>query len=140
MIQEILDQSGTLERTLTVRNQTPQNNSKTSVSLVVLTGTPYEKKFIDFAERMNQILASEKLKIEVVRSTAPTIGRLLFNNNNNSSIEECSTDNCVVCVNNLQNKSGVVKSSVTGTEYKISKNLTCNNGGIYILTGQCRSQ
>ena len=76
----------------------------------------------------------------MVRSTAPTIGRLLFNNNNNSSIKECSTDNCVVCINNLQNKSGVVKSSVTGTEYKTSKNLTCNDGGIYILTGKCGGQ
>jgi len=140
MVQEILDQAGTLERTLTPRSHTPPDNPKTSVRLVVLTGTPYEKKFIDFAKRMNQILASEKLKIEVVRSTAPTIGQLLFNNNNTFSIQECSTDNCVVCVNDLQNKSGVVKSFVTGTEYKISKNLTCNNGGIYVINGKCGGQ
>ena len=122
MVQEILAQAGTLERTLTLRSRSPPDNQKTSIRLVVLTGTPYERKFIDFAKRMNQTLASEKLKIEVVRCTSPTIGQLLFNNNNTSSFQECSTENCVVCVIDLQNKSGVVKSSVTGTEYKISKN------------------
>ena len=43
-------------------------------------------------------------------------------------------------MNDLQNKSGVVKSSVTGTEYRVSTNLTCNNGGIYVINGKCNGQ
>ena len=62
MVQEILAQAGTLDRTLTLRSRSPPDNQKTSIRLVVLTGTPYERKFIDFAKRMNQTLASENLK------------------------------------------------------------------------------
>ena len=138
MVQEILHQADTLERTLTHGRGIIPESPKICIRLVVLTGSPYEKKFIDFAKCMNLILASQKLKIEVVRSTAHTSGQLLFNNNNrSSSIQECSTNNCVVCVNDLQNKSGVVKSCVTGTEYRVSTNLTCNNGGIYVINGKC---
>ena len=118
-----------------------QENPKISIRLVVLTGTPYEQNYINFAKRMNLILSSQKLKIEVVRSTSPAVGQLLFNNNNKSStIQECRKNNCVVCVNDLQNKSGFLKSTVTGTEYRINSNLTCNEGGIYVINAQCNGQ
>ena len=90
---------------------------------------------------MNSYLSSFGFKIEIVRSTAPTIGQLLFNNNNKSSvIQECNMNNCVVCPIGTQNKSGLVKSSVTNKEYKVDKDLTCNEGGVYIVSANCSGQ
>ena len=88
---------------------------------------------------MNTYLLSSNLKI--ARGTAPTIGQLLFNSNNKSStVVECSTNNCAVFTNDLQNMSGVLKGSVTGTQYKINKSLTCNEGDICVINGVCASQ
>ena len=140
MVQDILNQSDSLERTLSNMVNIPEN-PKIGIRLVILTGTFYEKDFINFARRINSYLSSSNLKIEIVRSTAPTIGQMLFNNNNKSStIQDCSTNNCVVCSNDLQDKSGVLKSSVTGMEYKVNSNLTCNEGGIYVIKGACSGQ
>ena len=77
---------------------------------------------------MNTYLSSSNITIEIVRSTGPTIGQLLFNNNNKLIvIQDCMMNNCVVCPNGLQNKSGILKSSVTGIEYKVNSSLTCND-------------
>ena len=92
--------------------------------LVTLTGTSYEKEFIKFAKQMNSYLSSFAFKIEIVRSTAPIIGQLLFNNNNKSSVvQECSMNNCVVCPIGTQNKSGLIKSSVTDKNIRSTKIL-----------------
>ena len=59
------------------------------------------------------------------------IGPFIFNNNNNnnsSPICECHVHKCVVCPNDIQNKSGIVKK------------LTCNEGGIYVIQGACSDQ
>ena len=113
MVQEILSQSNSLERRLSKIVIIPEN-PKISIRLVMLAGTSYQKEFIKFAKQMNSYLLSSPFKIDIVRSTAPTIGQLLFNNNNKSSIvQQCNMNNCVVCPIGIQNKSGVVKSSVT---------------------------
>ena len=77
-----------------------------------------------------------------MKSTAPTIGQYSFNNNNNSSspICECHVDKCVVCPNDIQNKSGIVKSTFTEFSDKVDKKLTCNEGGIYVIQGACSDQ
>ena len=140
MINEILGQSSLLERTLS-QTVNRSENTKVTIRLVTLSGTWYANEFVKFAKRMNTYFSSSSLKIEIVRSTGPTLGKLLFNNNNKSTvIQDCMMNNCVVCPNDLQNKSGVLKCSVTGTEYKINGNLTCNEGGIYVVTGVCSSQ
>ena len=140
MVQEILSQSNSLERRLSKMVIIPEN-PKISIRLVTLAGTSYQKEFIKFAKQMNSYLLSSPFKIEIVRSTAPTIGQLLFNNNNKSSIvQQCNMNNCVVCPIGIQNKSGVVKSSVTNIEYKVDKDLTCNEGGIYIVSAICSGQ
>ena len=90
---------------------------------------------------MNSSLASSSFKVVIVKGTAPTLGQYLFNNNNKSSIvEECCVQNCVVCPNNVENKSGVVKSVLKGNEYKVERGLTCNDGGIYVIEGACTGQ
>ena len=84
---------------------------------------------------MNSSLAQSNFKIEIVKGTAPTIGQYLFNNNNKSlATSECRVDNCLVCPNKLQSKSGIVKSVLKDTTYKVDK------GGIYVIQGICTGQ
>ena len=140
MVQQILRPSYTSERRLSNIDRTSENQ-KISIRLVTLAGTSYEKEFINFAKQMNSYLASFGFKIEIVRSTAPTIGRVLFNNNNKSSVvQECNLNNCMVCPIGIQNKSGLIKSSVTNKEYKVEKYLSCNEGGIYVISAACSGQ
>ena len=72
---------------------------------------------------MNSLLT--EIKVQIVMSTGPTLGRLLFNNTNKfvGSTEPCR-NNCFTCNNGLQNKSGEVTSTVTGISYKVDKDLT----------------
>ena len=58
--------------------------------------------------------------------------------NGNDHIADCG--NCIICNNGAKNIQGVIKSTVTGKSYKISKNLTCANGGIYVYDGACMDQ
>ena len=140
MVRDILGQSSSLERRLlpVIRDS---ENEKISIRLVTIAGTFYEKEFINFAKRMNPYLSTSGIKIDIVRSTAPTIGQVLFNNNNKSSIvHQCDMNNCVICPIGIQNTSGLVKSSLTKREYNVDKNLTCNDGGIYVISGICTGQ
>ena len=116
-------------------------SEKQTVRLVILSGTPYEKCFTDFAKRMNGI-PSTKIIISIVRTTGPTLGQLLFNNANPSqNVISCSLENCVVCKNDIEDKSGVVFSSTTKRDYKLGgRELTCNDGGIYVVTADCNAQ
>ena len=95
-----------------------------------------------FAKQMNSTLSSSNFKVEIVKSIAPTIGQYLFNNNNNSSSPICEyhVDKCVVSSNDIQNKSGIVKSTFTEFSYKVDKKLTCNEGRIYVIQGACSDQ
>ena len=142
MVQSILNQSDSLVRTLTKPvNVNVSRDQKIDIRLVILSGTSYEKEFTKFAKQMNSTLSSSNFKVEIVKSTAPTIGQYLFNNNNSSSpICECHVDKCVVCPNDIQNKSGIVKSTFTEIAYKVDKELTCNEGGIYVIQGACSDQ
>ena len=107
--------------------------------MVILSGVAYENEFKQFAQRMNSLLT--EIKVKIIMSTGPTLGRLLFNNTNKTlgSTEPCG-NHCFTCHNGLQNKSGEVTSTVTGISYKVDKDLTCNNGGIYVVKGICNGQ
>ena len=36
--------------------------------------------------------------------------------------------------------SGIVQSTVGKTHYRVGRELNCNDGGIYVVTGACSSQ
>lgn len=139
LIDSILGEAKNIRRNLEHTNIQPLSNDKENLRLVILSGTTYQNEFKKFAQQMNPLL--KDIKIQIVMSTGPTLGRLLFNNNNKviDSVELCG-GNCFVCRNGLQDKSGEVVSSVTGIKYTIEKNLSCNNGGIYVVKGGCNSQ
>ena len=110
------------------------------VRLITLSGTSYEGEIKAFANRMNRVLATSKIKIELVKTTGPSIARSLFKNNNNGPdyLEDCGT--CIICRNDARNASNVLESTVTGKSYRITRDLTCANGGIYVYDGGCKDQ
>ena len=88
---------------------------------------------------MNSLL--KDIKIDIIMSTGPTLGRLLFNNNNKvHCIVQASQRNCFVCKNELRTMPGEVVSSVTGDKFKIDNELSCYDGGIYVAKGACNGQ
>ena len=139
LIESILGEAKNIQRTLEYTNIQPVSNNKENLRLVVLSGTTYHNEYKKFAERMNSLLTD--INIQIVMSTGPTLGRLLFNNNNKvqGSVEPCQ-ENCFVCRNGLLVKSGEVVSSVTGIKFNVDKDLSCNNGGIYVVKGNCNNQ
>ena len=142
MVEGILRQSDSLERILTKTVTVDASvDEKVNVRLVILSGTSYQNEFTKFAKHINSSLSSTNLKIEIVKGTAPTIGQYLFNNNNKSPLMvECHVDKCIVCPNELESKSGIVKSVFKDMTYKVDRELSCNEVGIYVIQGVCSGQ
>ena len=123
-------------------NDRVQNNTDDIhiVRLITLAGTPYERSIGAFAHRMNRVLATSGIKVELVKTTGPSIAKSLFHNNDNGPdfTEDCG--NCIICRNGAHNEQNTICSNVTGKSYRIAKNLTCDNGGIYLFEGACKDQ
>ena len=140
MITEILNSANSLSRNL-VSAAAPTVNNISIVRLVTLADSFYERKFTNFVSRMNGILLSSNIQIVIVKCTSAPISRLLFNNGNSrSNLNVPFNDGCIACSNNIINDTGVIKSNVTGTLFKIETNLNCGNGGIYVINGACSAQ
>ena len=88
---------------------------------------------------MNQALQSEKIQFELVKTTAPSIGRVLFNNYDRSD-EVQPNCTCMVCANDIRGDKNTIVSSVTKNEYRIDSNTECYNSGIYGITCKCVGQ
>ena len=83
------------------------------VRLVTLSGTSYQTEIDKFAKRMNRVLSSSKIRVCIVKTTGPSIAKLLFHNNDNR-ITEIDCGNCIVCKNEARNTDGLVTSNTTG--------------------------
>ena len=95
---------------------------------MTLAGTTYANEFSQFASRMNTILVNTDIRIQVVNCTFFSLSRLLFNNNDQVSIVDgCQPNKCTVCKNDIRNKTGLVKSEVTGNTYKVDDSLNCSS-------------
>ena len=138
MVEEILAQAGTLNRELTpqVRNRSVEDE-KHVIRWVVLSGTAYEKQISDFTVRTNRYLDSHGIKLELVNSTGSSIGKLLFNNNVRSEVTHKCNSFCVVCTKGLRGDSEQVVSPINGRDYRLNKNLSCVDGGIYAISCAC---
>ena len=132
LINSILGQAKDIRRTLEYSSVHAQASNKEDLRLVILSGTTYENEFKNFAKHLNSLL--RKIRFQIVTSTGPTLGRLIFNNNNKGlCFTESCAENCFVCRNGIQGKTGHILSTVTGFKYNVDKNLNCNDGGIYIV-------
>ena len=139
MVTDILNQAPNLTRSLVI---SPSKDSDTmNIRLIALAGTAYEHEFSKFANRLNGLFSTSGIHIEIVKSTSSSISQLLFNNRDKSDIHnQCQGTGCIICDNNIKNVSGSIKSCTTELSYKIPNNITCNNGGIYVVNGACSRQ
>ena len=139
VIEEVFDNYEDIPRNLEDRSKDDDEDAHI-VRLITLSGTSYEGEIKAFANRMNRVLATSKIKIELVKTTGPSIARSLFKNNNNGPdyLEDCGT--CIICRNDARNASNVLESTVTGKSYRITRDLTCANGGMYVYDGGCKDQ
>ena len=109
----------------------PNDDDYHEVRLVSLSGTRYQTEISNFAKRMSRVLSSSKIRVSIVKTTGPSVAKLLFcNNDSRSPAVDCG--NCIVCNNGARNADGIVTSNITGKSYKIATNLSCQDGGIYI--------
>ena len=87
---------------------------------------------------MNKLLKPEKIQFEVIKTTAPNIGRLLFNNFEKPNlVTNCS---CIICDNGAKGDDKVIVSSTSKIKYHINPNINCSNSGIYGITCKCMGQ
>ena len=102
-----------------------------------------DKEIDNFVKNINTAMRNHSVGFEVIKTTAPTLGKQLFNNNNNSSLldamEKCPSK-CKVCGRNARGDKSIVTSKATGESYNIDKKMTCNNSGIYLVTCKCEEQ
>ena len=128
-----------IPRTLDDHTRDDDDDDTHKVPLVTLAGTPYSNDIKEFATRMNRVLSSSKIEVQIVSTTGPSLAKSLFSNNGNvENVENCG--NCILCRNNAINTQGTVRSTVTGKTYNIARNLACTNGGIYVYGGPCDDQ
>ena len=140
MVSEILQNAPNLTRTTTINPSRDNIQDIHIARLVILSGTPYEKQFSNFASKMNTLMSSQ-IKIELVKATAFPLSRILFRNSANiGETSSCLSQSCFVCRNGMHSDESVVKSNITSISYKTDKRLNCNDGGIYVVTGGCGQQ
>ena len=77
----------------------------------------------------------------MVKTTAPTLGSQLFNNNNTcmDRFNTC-TSRCFICSNDARGDLKEIKSKANGSTYSIDANMTCRDSGIYLICCKCEEQ
>ena len=137
MVNQILSQACQMERILTPTVRRFDSNFEI-IRWVILSGTPYEKQIRSFTNRINRSLHRYNIKLEIVKSTGPSISKLLFSNNTNKSLHSNQTcnDSCAICTKQLRIDSNVT-SPTNGRTYSINRNLNCTNSGIYCISCPC---
>ena len=140
MLLSILSEAPNIIRSLTPNRLNVEDGNKHKLRLITLSGTNYENEFSTFVSRINSIMTQYNIRIELVKTNHLSIGRILFNNcDQKPLVEECERD-CYICVNGLNSNKGSIKSKVTNLSYKVDSKLTCNNAGIYVVSGACGEQ
>ena len=139
MVSDILKSATDLKREITSTTHHIEQNDNHKIRWVTLSHSCFENDIAKFTKSMNQVLRPEKIQFELVKTTAPSIGRLLFNNFDKSEElqQNCS---CMVCGNGVRGDKRVITSSVTKNEYHINSDIKCYNSGIYGITCKCVSQ
>ena len=138
-IEEVFENYEEIPRNLWERIRQDVDDNHT-IRLITLAGTPYEGSIGAFAKRMNRVLATSQIQIELIKTTGPSLAKSLFSNNRNGPDFREDCGNCVICSNGARNMQNVVNSTVTGKSYRTAGGLTCANGGIYIYEGACKDQ
>ena len=139
MVDDILKDAHLIKRDF--RPSPPSVETITRIRWVILAGSKFEKEQMNFIRNMNSVLREQYVAFEVIKITGPTLGSLLFNNYDKSSITESGCNGrCLVCKNNARGDPTCVISSVTKKKYFINPNTNCQHSGIYGITCKCAGQ
>ena len=122
LVEELLKSASKLKREIKAQhNQTHSNVNK--IRWITLSQSYFEKDISNFTQRMNKLLKPEKIQFEVIKTTAPNIGRLLFNNFEKPNlVTNCS---CIICDNGAKGDDKVIVSSTSKIKYHINPNINC---------------
>ena len=139
MVDNILGEAQLLTRDFSSKPRVEETINK--IRWVTLAGSTFEKEQAEFVGNINKALRQQFVAFEIVKTTGPTIGSLLFNNFDKSSLrsDDCNGD-CFICKNNARGDPEWVVSSVGKKKYHINPNVNCKDSGIYGITCKCVDQ
>ena len=142
-VNEILKNAENLPRNLRSSRKI-ENNSVCKIRWVTMAHSSYEKEIEAFVKNMNIALRNKDVQFELIKTTGPTLGKQLFNNNNkiNNAIDFSSTctSRCKVCSNDARGDTKKAVSKSTNEHFNIDENTKCGNSGIYLITCKCHEQ
>lgn len=138
MVDEILSSKDSLIRTLSPhRNQI--NDDIIKIRWVILANSRVEGDIMQFVKKVNNANQQNGIKLEIVKSTGPSIAKMLFNNNDKVDTGKICGDNCEWCPN-WQGNENVIKCNTNGSILKIDSSLGCMDSGIYAINSKCEAQ
>ena len=144
IIDEILKDAGNLQRVLSSRSVETTDEEKEKIRWVTMAHSKSEVEIEAFVKSMNTALQSKNVQFELIKTTAPTLGKQLFNNNNkpNNILDYTSTctSKCQVCSHSVRGNESKAVSKTTSASYQIDERATCCNSGIYLITCKCSEQ
>ncbi len=142
MVKEILEEAVDLKRELG-RKRKMESEDVYKIRWITMAHSKSEKEIETFVKNINAATRNYSVGFEIIKTTGPTLGKQLFNNNNNRDLMDSMgicTSRCEVCGQNARGDESTVISKVTGDSYRIDKRMTCNNSGIYLVTCKCKEQ
>ena len=92
VVEDILKEAQNIPRSLQIKER-EENEEAHKIRWVTLAHSTVEEEMENFVKEMNASLKNQKVMFELIKTTAPTLGKILFNNNNSKSNEtkECTT-------------------------------------------------
>ena len=119
------------------------NGTCHKIRWVTMSHSYSETEVKNFVNNMNTALQNRPIRFELIKTTAPTLGKLLFNNNNkNNTTDYTNTckSTCKICSSDSKGNEKKAVSKATGATYNIDNNSLCCNSGIYLITCKCEEQ
>ena len=138
MVDEILSKKDSLIRTLYPHKHRTVDDV-INIQWVVLSNSTVKNEIPKFVSRINSANMQNNIKLEIVKQTGSSLGKLLFNNNDKNERSKLCADTCSWC-GKWESDSSIITSSVDQSPYKIDNSLGCVNSGIYAISGKCESQ
>ena len=107
---------------------------------IARTISNFEHEIEDFVKKMNYALKQHEVRFDLIKTTAPTIGKLLFSNNNSKvgTFSNTCRSTCHVCKNEARGDEKKAHSKANQESYTIDQRTSYNNSGIYLITCKCQ--
>ena len=139
MVNNVLEKANTLKRELIPIIQ-KEKQDMYKIKWITLSNSHFEKEVTEFVTNINNTVKDYQVSFELIKTTGPSIGSLLFNNFDKPTFYEKCISRCQICDNNSRGENKKVVSTVTGKSYNIDPNINCLNSGIYGITCKCKEQ